>query len=42
MTLLESTPKKIFVISLTASMNYFKGVLMIIFNIYTPEKVWNS
>ena len=42
-TLLESTPKKMFLISQTASMNFFfKGVLMIIFKIYTPKKVRNS
>ena len=42
-TLLKSTSKKFFVISRTASRNFFsKGVLMIIFKIYTPKKVRNS
>ena len=36
----ESTPKKTFVISRKASKNFFsKGILMIIFKIYTPKKV---
>ena len=39
---LESAPQKTFVISRKASMNFSKGVLMIIFKIYTSEKVQNS
>ena len=38
-TMLESTPKKTFIISRKASRDFFsKGVLMIMFKFYTPGK----
>ena len=41
-TQLESAPKNTFVISQKASRNFSKGVLMIMFNFYTPGKVRNK